>query len=64
MEKITRDAEAASRLEELRAEHHALDIRLAELDRHLSLSPSEQVERATLKKRKLATKDLIAKLSR
>jgi len=49
-------------LERLRAEHRALDVRLAELDRHLSLTPEEQVERARIKKLKLATKDRMLRL--
>ena len=48
--------------DELLAEHHAMELRLAELDRHLSLSSEEQAERARLKKLKLAMKDRIAKL--
>jgi hypothetical protein len=48
----------------LKAEHRALDLRLSELQRHISLSPEEQVESARLKKLKLATKDLIAQTMR
>jgi hypothetical protein len=48
--------------EQLEAEHHALEARLHELDRHLSLTAEEQAERARLKKLKLAMKDRIAKL--
>jgi hypothetical protein len=36
---------------------------LAELDRHLSLTPEEQVERAQLKKEKLRTKDRLVALA-
>jgi hypothetical protein len=42
----------------------AIEARLAELDRHLSLSADEQVERARLKKLKLAAKDRLARLAR
>jgi uncharacterized protein YdcH (DUF465 family) len=52
------------RLEELRSEHARLELRLAELERHLSLSPEEQRERAELKKAKLQLKDTILHLSR
>ena len=55
----TRTDETRSALE---AEHLALETRLAELDRHLSLTAEEQVERAQLKKLKLAMKDRIARL--
>jgi uncharacterized protein len=55
----TRTEEERSALE---AEHLALEARLAELDRHISLTPEEQLERARLKKLKLATKDRIARL--
>jgi hypothetical protein len=51
-------------LETLRAEHLALERRLAELDQHVALTAAEQVERAELKKRKLAAKDRMARLAR
>lgn len=51
-------------LEALRVEHQMLEQRLAELDRHVALTAAEQIERAELKKRKLATKDRIARLTR
>lgn len=57
-------AVGADRLTELRQEHHRLELRLAELERHLSLTPAEQVERANLKKAKLLLKDDIAHLER
>ena len=53
-----------ARLEELRNEHARLEMRLAELERHLSLSPEEQRERAELKKAKLQLKDTMLQLSR
>jgi hypothetical protein len=43
--------------------HKELERRLAVLDRHLSLSPDEQVERARLKKEKLWVKDRLLFLS-
>ena len=52
-----------SRLERLKAEHRELEARIAQLDRHLALSPAEQVERTRLKKLKLATKDRILSLA-
>jgi uncharacterized protein YdcH (DUF465 family) len=57
-----RDAEQV--MEALRAEHRALEMRLAELDGHKYLTPSEQVERAELKKLKLAKKDAIERIAR
>ena len=51
----------ASRLDDLRAEHARLEQRLKELDRHLSLTPAEQIERANIKKAKLQLKDDIAR---
>jgi hypothetical protein len=56
--------EMAALLEQLRAEHKELESRLAEIDSHLSLTAEEQVERARIKKLKLAKKDLIYSLTR
>ena len=53
-----------ARLEQLKSEHHQLEIRLAELERHLSLSPDEQRERVELKKAKLQLKDTMLHLQR
>ena len=52
------------RLEELRSEHARLEMRLAQLERHLSLSPDEQRERAEIKKAKLQLKDTMLHLQR
>ncbi len=60
--RLPSSGESSDRLLQLRAEHRALEARIAELDRHLSLTPEEQVERARLKKLKLATKDAITRL--
>ena len=54
--------EVQSRLDVLRSTHADLEQRLKELDRHLSLSPAEQTERANIKKAKLAVKDDILHL--
>jgi hypothetical protein len=51
----------AQTLAELVAQHHAIELRLAELDRHLALTAEEQLERARLKKLKLQTKDRMAR---
>jgi len=50
-------------LDALRAEHEALDTRLGKLDRLRSLSPEEQYEMMVIKKRKLALKDQISRLT-
>jgi uncharacterized protein YdcH (DUF465 family) len=52
-----------AQMEQLRAEHARLEVRLRELDRHISLSPEEQTERANLKKAKLLLKDDILHLA-
>jgi hypothetical protein len=49
-------------LGQLAAEHRAIEERLRQLDRHISLTSAEQVEYAQLKKMKLATKDRIRAL--
>ena len=51
-------AEAAG----LRARHDEIEKRLTELERHLSLTPDEQIERSQLKKEKLRAKDRLARL--
>jgi len=55
--------EVEETLKRLREQHHEADVRLRELDRHLSLSPEEQVEIARLKKQKLHLKDEIRALA-
>ena len=49
-------------IERLTDQHRTLKIRLRELDRRLSLTSAERVERAQLKKMKLLTKDRIHSL--
>jgi uncharacterized protein YdcH (DUF465 family) len=51
-------------IDRLRDEHARLEIRLRELERHLSLSPEEQRERIELKKAKLQLKDTLLHLTR
>jgi uncharacterized protein YdcH (DUF465 family) len=46
----------------LREQHGELERRLAELERHLSLTPDEQIERSRLKKEKLRMKDQLTRL--
>ena len=46
----------------LKQRHDELERRLAALERHLSLSPEEQMERSRLKKEKLRTKDELQRL--
>jgi uncharacterized protein YdcH (DUF465 family) len=46
----------------LEQRHEELERRLADLDRHLSLTTDEQVERIRLKKEKLRVKDRLQQL--
>ena len=57
------DVDVQVMVDQLRAEHAALNAKILELEHHLSLSSEEQLEMARLKKLKLATKDRIAMLS-
>ena len=52
------------RIAELTAEHRRLELRLSELEQHLSLSPAEQRERLEIKKSKLQLKDELLHLRR
>lgn len=52
------------RLSTIEARHRELDERLKELGRRPHLTPSEQVEIAELKKRRLKAKDEMAALRR
>jgi uncharacterized protein YdcH (DUF465 family) len=54
---------AKTQLETLQREHARLEARLSELERHLSLSPEEQRERAAIKKTKLRLKDSMLALT-
>ncbi|HTB59823.1 MAG TPA: YdcH family protein [Polyangia bacterium] len=64
MEKIRVDTGSAAvqMVVRLKERHGELERRLAELERHLSLTPDEQVERSRLKKEKLRTKDELQRL--
>jgi uncharacterized protein YdcH (DUF465 family) len=63
MERIRVDVgSAAVEIVRLKERHGELERRLLELDRHLSLTPDEQLERARLKKEKLRMKDRLAEL--
>jgi uncharacterized protein YdcH (DUF465 family) len=64
MEKIRVDPEAAAvEMVRLKERHDEIEKRLTELERHLSLTPDEQVERSQLKKEKLRAKDRLTILS-
>ena len=65
MEKIRVDSEQGtwSEAERLRARHDEIEKRLSELERHLSLTPDEQIERSQLKKEKLRAKDRLVQLT-
>jgi uncharacterized protein YdcH (DUF465 family) len=63
MEKIAQERViAGGELERLQTLHRELERRLSELERHLSLTPDEQLERSRLKKEKLRTKDELLRL--
>ena len=62
MTTVTEDSKQAV-LEQLTAEHRRLDEQLKMLERRRALTPSEQIEIVRLKKKKLLTKDRIARLS-
>lgn len=51
-----------SKIERLSDEHRTLKARIRELDKHISLTTAERVERAQLKKLKLRTKDQLLRL--
>ena len=55
-------ADAKLTLEQLQAQHQQAEVRLKELDRHVWLSPEEQMELARLKKEKLQLKDRMRNL--
>ncbi|HEV7557031.1 MAG TPA: YdcH family protein [Kofleriaceae bacterium] len=59
----TPEVDKQALLAELTAEHRRLDDELKQLEKRRSLTPSEQVAIANLKKQKLLTKDRIARLS-
>lgn len=61
-EKLVAPSDLKAHLDRLRTEHARLEMRLKELERHLSLSPEEQMERVNLKKAKLQLKDDILHL--
>ncbi len=56
------DQTITAEAERLRREHHELDERLDELNSRLYLSPTEEFEKKTIQKLKLAKKDRIASL--
>jgi hypothetical protein len=57
------NADMAELIARLKEEHARLEARLTELENHIALSPAEQVERATIKKLKLAAKDQMAQIN-
>jgi hypothetical protein len=63
MEKVLEAQVSSQELDGLRQRHQDLEKRLADLDRHLSLTTAEQTERARLKKEKLHVKDRIVVLT-
>jgi uncharacterized protein YdcH (DUF465 family) len=63
MERIRQDVGAEQEMVRLKELHTEIERRLSELERHISLTPDEQLERAQLKKEKLRSKDRIAILA-
>ena len=64
MERIREDVGAAEQeMVQLKERHGEIERRLLELERHISLTPDEQLERAQLKKEKLRSKDRIVALA-
>jgi len=59
----TPDLGAEQEMVQLKERHGEIERRLVELERHISLTPEEQVERAALKKEKLRSKDRLAVLA-
>lgn len=53
----------SNELDQLRAEHQALESRLSQLHSHPYLSPEEQIEVKHLKKLKLIKKEQIQRLT-
>jgi len=61
MEKVSTSAEG-NEVETLRRRHAELESRLSVLDKHLHLTPAEEVERSRIKKEKLWVKGRMAAL--
>jgi uncharacterized protein YdcH (DUF465 family) len=59
----TPDLGAEQEMVQLKERHSEIERRLSELERHISLTPEEQLERAGLKKEKLRSKDRLAVLA-
>jgi hypothetical protein len=57
------DIDKQTLIEDLTTEHRRLDERIRELERRVALTPAEQIEYSRLKKRKLLTKDRLARLT-
>ena len=55
-------SEVRTTMEHLQEQHRQAEQRLRELDRHVWLSPEEQIELARLKKEKLQLKDRMRNL--
>lgn len=57
------EEEMVREMARLKERHTEIERRLSELERHISLTPDEQLERARLKKEKLRSKDRITILA-
>ena len=64
MQRASRPVDSWKQIERLEHKHALLKEKVSELDHRTFLTASEQVERARLKKEKLATKDQLMDLRR
>lgn len=62
MQTVSERLSKQDQLSKLNDEHRVLKERLRDLDRHISLTSAERVERAQLKRQKLKTKEQILRL--
>jgi len=58
----SRPVDSQKQIQRLERKHSKLKARVSELDGRAFLTANEQVERAKLKKKKLATKDMLEEL--
>lgn len=64
MQPVSERLSKQDQLSKLSHEHRALKERLRDLDRHISLTSAERVERAQLERQTLKTREQILRLQR